>query len=131
MTSPLRNSDLRPAEREQYAALSERMDEDEALESIAAERDADRRDRAAGVQDRRGVVASTRDTAGCDVVARPEPLKPALRALIRIVAREWSVCRMAMTRSPALRGCRRVFPTSCPRSSARTTSWPPGKCCAS
>ena len=87
MTSPLGISDFTPAEREQYAALCERMDGDEALEWIAAERDADRRDGAGGVRDRRGAVASARDGAGRDVVARPEPLKPALRALIRIVAR--------------------------------------------
>ena len=81
MTSLLRISGLTPAEREQYVALCERMDEDEALEWIVAERDADRRDRAGGA------VASARDAAGRDVVGRPEPLKPALRALIRIVAR--------------------------------------------
>ena len=87
MTSLLRISDLTAAEREQYAALCEHMDEDEALESIATERDSDRRDRAGGVQDRRGAVTNARDAAGRDGVGRPEPLAPALRALIRIVAR--------------------------------------------
>lgn len=87
MTSLLRISDLTAAEREQYAALCEHMDEDEALESIATERDSDRRDRAGGVQDRRGAVTNARDAAGRDGVGRPEPLAPALRVLIRIVAR--------------------------------------------
>ena len=100
MASPLRISDLTAAEREQYAALCEHMDEDEALESIATERDSDRRDRAGGVQDRRGAVTNARDAAGRDGVGRPEPLAPALRALIRIVAR--SAMRPRLPQPPAV-----------------------------